>query len=73
MFKKIVFAATLLFLSIGLAKKTDGQFEATIKNNTVELVTKKGFHLNDKAPAYALFDGSKEKAKPSNNAYAGAL
>ena len=65
MFKKTVFAATLLFLSIGLAKKTDGQFEATVKNNTVELVTKKGFHLNDKAPAYALFDGSKEKIKPS--------
>jgi len=65
MFKKIVFTATFLFLSIGLAKKTDGQFETAIKNNTIELVTKKGFHFNDKAPAYALFDEAKEKTKPT--------
>lgn len=65
MFMKTIFAATLLFLSLGLAKKTDGQFEITIKNNSIELVSKKGFHFNDKAPAYALFDESKEKIKPS--------
>jgi len=65
MFKKIVFTAMFLFLSIGLAKKTDGQFETAIKNNTIELVTKKGFHFNDKAPAYALFDEAKEKTKPT--------
>ena len=68
---QIIFA-TLLFLTSlqTLAKKTDGQFESKIikTNETsaeIEIISKKGFHFNNKAPISATFDIEKAKQKPS--------
>jgi len=61
-----VLSATLFLIpSLLLAKKTDGQFNIQYDATTISIVAKKGFHLNDKAPAYVVFDENKEKQKPT--------
>ncbi len=68
---QIILAALLVFTSLHtFAKKTDGSFESKIikTNETpaeIEIISKKGFHFNDKAPISATFDIEKAKQKPS--------
>ncbi len=68
---QIILATLLILTSLQtFAKKTDGQFESKIiKNNEIpaeiEIISKKGFHFNDKAPISATFDIDKAKQKPS--------
>lgn len=46
------------------ARLTDNQVVIQIDQQQFNITTKKGFHLNEAAPASAMFDGAKEKKNP---------
>lgn len=64
---------TKLFIILGLifstpafaGKKTEGSVTAAVENKEIVLTVKKGFHFNDKAPAFAVFDDLEAKYKPT--------
>jgi thiol-disulfide isomerase/thioredoxin len=55
----ILFVAQSVFAGI-----TQGKVEYQITNNVITIVPQKGFHLNDKAPASAIYDNLKAIFRP---------
>lgn len=62
--KTFLILSVLLFSFLSWGRKTDNQFEAFVKDQKISILPKKGFHFNDKAPAFAVFDDLEMKAQP---------
>ena len=66
---KIVFFVFSVFISIGFSSVgqagiTQGKIKILFENNEIGIAPQKGFYLNDKAPASAIFDDAKMKTPP---------
>jgi thiol-disulfide isomerase/thioredoxin len=57
--KKIFIIIMMLAFEFVVAGITQDQIEFKTESKTIELVPKKGFHINDKAPASAIYDNAK--------------
>lgn len=59
-----LFFLTTLFCLSAFARLTDNQVEIKVDAQQLQLIPKKGFHLNAEAPASATFDQNKQSSKP---------
>lgn len=61
---KLILSVFILIPGMALAQKTKGQVDVLASAEMITVKPKKGFYLNDKAPASVVFDHTEAKLKP---------
>ena len=61
----VIVLSLFLFSFAASARLTDNQFVLNTESAKITLTPKAGFHLNDKAPARAMYDGKKNVTLPN--------